>query len=116
MDQTASTPRPAALKLVKAVGDRATSSSEAGREPGGLRNLFLLALLVAALSWSWGPAEISRWTYLFTDSGNMAEYAAGFLRPNFNDWRHYLEEMLVTIQIAIWGTFLAVVFSIPFGI
>jgi phosphonate transport system permease protein len=46
----------------------------------------------------------------------MAEYAAGFLRPNFNDWRHYLEEMLVTIQIALWGTFLAVVFSIPFGI
>ncbi|MBA1155395.1 phosphonate ABC transporter, permease protein PhnE [Microvirga mediterraneensis] len=116
MDQTASTSSTAAFKLGKAFGDRANPSPKAGREPGGLRNLFLLALLVAALSWSWGPAEISRWTYLFTDSGNMAEYASGFLRPNFNDWRHYLEEMMVTIQIAIWGTFLAVVFSIPFGI
>jgi phosphonate transport system permease protein len=116
MDQTASTSSTTALKLAKASWDRANATPKAGREPGGLRNLFLLALLVAALSWSWGPAEINRWTYLFTDSGNMAEYAAGFLRPNFSDWRHYLEEMLVTIQIALWGTFLAVVFSIPFGI
>ncbi len=116
MDQTVSTPRPTALKLVKAIGDRATSSPKDGQGSGGRRNLFLLALLVAALSWSWGPAEISRWTYLFTDSSNMAEYAAGFLRPDFSDWRHYLEEMLVTIQIALWGTFLAVVLSVPFGI
>jgi phosphonate transport system permease protein len=116
MDQTVSNPRPTALTLVKAIGDRATSSSKGGQGSGGRRNLFLLALLVAALSWSWGPAEISRWTYLFTDSSNMAEYAAGFLRPDFSDWRHYLEEMLVTIQIALWGTFLAVVLSVPFGI
>ncbi|MEZ0168208.1 phosphonate ABC transporter, permease protein PhnE [Microvirga sp. TS319] len=116
MDQTASNPSTAVLKLIKSVGDRTTSSRDPGRGSNGLRNLLLLALLVAALSWSWGPAEVSRWTYLFTDSGNMAEYAAGFLRPNFNDWRHYLDEMLVTIQIAIWGTFLAVVFSIPLGI
>ncbi|WP_371826998.1 phosphonate ABC transporter, permease protein PhnE [Microvirga sp. VF16] len=98
------------------MGDRATSSPKAEHGSGGRRNLFLLAVLVAALSWSWGPAEISRWTYLFTDSGNMAEYAAGFLRPDFSGWRHYLEEMLVTIQIALWGTFLAVALSIPFGV
>ncbi|WP_414475160.1 phosphonate ABC transporter, permease protein PhnE [Microvirga sp. M2] len=116
MDQTASNPSTGVLKFIKPVGDRAASSRDAGHGSGGLRNLFLLALLVAALSWSWGPAEVSRWTYLFTDSGNMAEYAAGFLRPDFNDWRHYLDEMLVTIQIAIWGTFLAVVLSVPLGI
>ncbi|MBB3998643.1 phosphonate ABC transporter, permease protein PhnE [Aureimonas pseudogalii] len=72
--------------------------------------------LGAALVWAWGPAEMGRWTYLFTDSGNMAEYAKGFLRPDFADWRFYAEEMIVTIQIAIWGTALAVVLSIPFGI
>src|SRR5690606_16260071 len=65
---------------------------------------------------SWGPAEMGRWTYLVTDSGNMAEYASGFLQPDFKDWRFYLEEMIVTIQIALWGTFLAVVLSVPFGI
>ncbi|WP_082652512.1 phosphonate ABC transporter, permease protein PhnE [Aureimonas sp. AU12] len=72
--------------------------------------------LGAALLWAWGPAEMSRWTYLFSDSGNMAEYAQGFLRPDFADWRFYTEEMIVTIQIALWGTALAVVLSIPFGI
>jgi len=72
--------------------------------------------LGAALAWAWGPAEMGRSTYLFTDSGNMAEYAQGFLRPDFSDWRFYAEEMIVTIQIAIWGTALAVILSIPFGI
>lgn len=89
---------------------------ESARAKGGLRNLFMLAALVIVLGVSWGPAEMSRWTYLFTDSGNMAEYASGFLRPNFTDWRFYLEEIVVTIQIAVWGTFLAVILSIPFGI
>lgn len=76
----------------------------------------LAAGVVVALAWSWGPAEMGRWPYLFTDAGNMAEYLRGFLSPNFADWRFYLEEMLVTIQIAIWGTFLAVLFSVPLGI
>lgn len=80
------------------------------------RNFITLGILAAALLWSWGPAEMGRWTYLFTDSGNMAEYAAGFLRPDFADWRYYLSEMIVTVQIAIWGTFLSVILSIPFGI
>lgn len=89
---------------------------EAARASGGWRNLVLLAVFVLALAASWGPAEMGRWTYLFTDSGNMAEYASGFLQPDFKDWRFYLEEMVVTIQIALWGTFLAVVLSVPFGI
>jgi phosphonate transport system permease protein len=76
----------------------------------------LLAVLLGALATSWGPAEMERWTYLFTDAGNMAEYASGFMRPDFGDWGYYLEEMVVTIQIALWGTFLAVLLSVPFGI
>ena len=86
------------------------------KEPGGMRNGLILLAVVAALAYSWGPAEMSRWTYLFTDAGNMAEYASGFLQPNFAEWRFYLEEMVVTVQIALWGTFLSVIFSIPFGI
>ncbi|KQO83893.1 phosphonate ABC transporter permease [Rhizobium sp. Leaf262] len=86
------------------------------RQPGGLRNGLLMLALVAALAISWGPAEMSRWTYLFTDSGNMATYAKDFLKPDFSTWQYYLEEMIVTVQIAVWGTFLAVLLSIPFGI
>ncbi|MBB2971852.1 phosphonate ABC transporter, permease protein PhnE [Mesorhizobium sp. RMAD-H1] len=99
------------------------TSAMAGAEPdsgtqdrGGYRNLLVLAGVVVALALSWGPAEMGRWTYLFTDAGNMAQYASGFLRPDFSEWRYYLEEIVVTIQIALWGTFLAVVLSVPFGI
>ncbi|WP_245428830.1 phosphonate ABC transporter, permease protein PhnE [Phyllobacterium phragmitis] len=73
-------------------------------------------VLVLLLVWSWAPAEMPRWTFLFTDAGNMAEYASGFARPDFSEWRYYMQEMVVTIQIALWGTFLAGVFAIPFGI
>ncbi|MEA3537472.1 phosphonate ABC transporter, permease protein PhnE [Rhizobium sp. CC-YZS058] len=92
----------------------AASRTRASRS--SVRNLLLLAGLLAALGLSWGPAEMSRWTYLFTDSGNMADYASGFLQPDFGQWRYYLEEMIVTVQIALWGTVLAILLSIPFGI
>ncbi|HWK15261.1 MAG TPA: phosphonate ABC transporter, permease protein PhnE [Rhizobiaceae bacterium] len=110
MDQTVTT------SGVAAPARPSAPAPEAARAPGGLRNLGFLAILILALAISWGPAEMGRWTYLFTDSGNMAEYASGFLQPDFKDWRFYLEEMIVTIQIALWGTFLAVVLSVPFGI
>lgn len=73
-------------------------------------------ILVLLLVWSWAPAEMSRWTFLVTDAGNMAEYASGFARPDFSEWRYYMQEMLVTIQIALWGTVLAGIFAVPFGI
>jgi phosphonate transport system permease protein len=83
---------------------------------GTHRNSLILAGVALALALSWGPAEMGRWTYLFTDAGNMAKYAGGFLRPDFSEWRYYLQEITVTVQIALWGTFLAVVLSVPFGI
>ncbi|NDW04814.1 phosphonate ABC transporter, permease protein PhnE [Jiella sp. 40Bstr34] len=79
-------------------------------------NLVILAGVIAALAISWGPAEMGRWTFLFTDSANMAEYASGFLHPDFTDWRYYVQEMIVTVEIAVWGTFLSLIVSIPFGI
>lgn len=74
------------------------------------------ALVFALLAWSWAPAEMFRVSALFTDWRNMAEFGSAFLHPNFHEWRQYISDMLVTIQIAIWGTALAVVFGIPFAI
>jgi phosphonate transport system permease protein len=81
-----------------------------------LRAWALWLVLMGLLAWSWSPAEMFRVTALFTDWRNMAEFGRAFLHPNFHDWDTYLEDMVVTIQIAIWGTSLAVVFSIPFAI
>ncbi|AXS39156.1 phosphonate ABC transporter, permease protein PhnE [Breoghania sp. L-A4] len=83
------------------------------------RTLFSYALwgaLIVGLLWSWAPAEMSRFTYLYTDAGNMGEYASAFLSPNFRDWEYYLEEMILTVQIALWGTVLAVIVGIPFAL
>lgn len=81
-----------------------------------LFNYGLWALLAAALVWSWAPAEMERMVFLFTDAGNMAQYASGFLEPNFRELDYYISEMILTVQIAVWGTILAVIAAVPFGI
>lgn len=81
-----------------------------------LRGWLGWALVFGLLAWSWAPAEMFRVSALFTDWRNMAEFGSAFLHPNFHEWQQYLADMVVTIQIAIWGTALAVVFGIPFSI
>jgi len=73
-------------------------------------------LIAGLLAGSWNAAEMFRVTALFTDWRNMAEFGGAFLHPNFRDWDSYITDMVVTIQIAIWGTALAVVFGVPFAI
>jgi len=73
------------------------------------------ALVFVVLAWAWNGAEI-RPLGLINDSQNMATYAKDFFPPDFKDWKLYVKEMLVTIQIAIWGTLLAIVFAVPFGL
>jgi len=77
----------------------------------------LVGLVIAAiLVWSWNPAEMFNVVSLFNDAGNMVEFAKDFSHPNFRDWDVYLEEMLITVNTAIWGTFLAIIVGIPFAI
>jgi phosphonate transport system permease protein len=94
------------------------SSIAVPRRPLQVRSrTWLLWLTIAALLvWSWGPTEMRKIGSLFTDWRNMAEFGAGFLRPNFHDWDAYAWEMVETVQIAVWGTALAVFFGIPFAI
>ncbi len=72
-------------------------------------------VLLVLLAASWKGAEM-RPLDLFRDAGNMAEYGGGFFPPDFSDWRRYLEEMVVTLQIALWGTVLAVVCAVPLAL
>ena len=73
------------------------------------------AILLALLAASWKGADM-RPLDLWRDSGNMATYAADFFPPNFAQWRTYVEEMVVTLQIALWGTALAVLTAVPLGL
>ena len=80
------------------------------------RGWTLWLIVLGLLAWSWGPAEMFRAASLFTDWRNMAEFGRAFLHPNFHEWDGYLADMIVTIQIAIWGTTLAAVAGAPFAI
>jgi phosphonate transport system permease protein len=67
------------------------------------------------LAWSYAGAEMRPYQlYLFRH--NMLEYAMGFTSPDFAYWREIVREMIVTVQIAVWGTFLAIVLAVPFGL
>lgn len=73
------------------------------------------AFLLLMLYWGWIGAEI-RPIELFTSSANIAEMAADFMRPDFEQWRLYLRDMAITLDIAVWGTFLSIILAIPLGI
>ena len=79
------------------------------------RTLLWWGLGLIVLMWAWDGADM-RPGDLLRDSGNLATFSEGFLDPDFHYWRDFLREMLVTVQIAIWGTVLSVICAIPFAI
>ncbi len=77
---------------------------------------FLGSLIIfLVLVWAWHGAEMNP-SLLVQDAGNMWILFKDFMPPDFTNWVLYSTEMLVTVQIAIWGTLLAVVAAIPCGI
>lgn len=73
------------------------------------------ALFFGILAWAWEGADM-RPLELIRDSGNMLLFLDGFFPPNFLEWENYALEMLITIQIAVWGTVLSIICAIPCGI
>lgn len=83
--------------------------------PTHLSTQLAWGVLLMMLIWSWQGADM-RPLALIEDSGNMAVFAKEFFPPNFHDWRIYLDEMIVTVHIAVWGTVLAIICAIPCGL
>lgn len=67
------------------------------------------------LAWAWRGAEMKPMA-LVEQGGNILTLIADFFPPDFTDWRMYVEEMIVTLHVAIWGTLLAVICAVPLGI
>lgn len=72
--------------------------------------------LFGLMVWSFWPAQMFKLPLLVENAPRMGEYLAGFTRPDFGDWELYARQTLVTVQIALWGTVVAVVLAIPFGL
>lgn len=86
--------------------------------PGWRQRMTTLAWwigLALVLMWAAEGAEL-RFGDLASGADNMREFASGFFPPDFARWRTFLEQMIITVHIAIWGTLLAVVAAIPLSI
>ena len=79
-------------------------------------NVLIIGVIVLLLAWAFIPAEMKNAVFLWTDAGNMAEFGRDFLRPNFHEWEMYIGEMIVTLQIAMWGTAISILLGIPFAL
>lgn len=62
-------------------------------------------VVVLLLAWSWSPAEMRKATSLVTDWHNMVDLLSEFMKPNFRDWKVFVEAMVETVQIAIWAPY-----------
>jgi phosphonate transport system permease protein len=65
---------------------------------------------------SFGPVDMRRLPLLFTNSENIQMYGRDLLRPDFTNLGQLVHQMWLTIQIALWGTFIAVFLAVPLGL
>lgn len=81
-----------------------------------LGNTAVALVLAVILGISYYPAEMNNWPMLFTDAGNMMTFGKDFLQPDFSDVGVFVEKMLETVYMAVWGTFLSVLFGVVFAL
>lgn len=79
-------------------------------------DFLIWGVLVALLLIAFGPAELYKLPLLFANSANMQELGRGFVTPDWTNLPLYVSKMWQTIQMAIWGTFLAILTAIPLGL
>ncbi|MEO1492340.1 MAG: phosphonate ABC transporter, permease protein PhnE [Pseudomonadota bacterium] len=79
-------------------------------------DLLLWGTFLVLLIWSFVPSGMHRTWELLFQGDNIALMVKDFLEPNFRYWRSYLDLMLESVQMAVWGTVLSVVLGVPFGL
>jgi len=72
--------------------------------------------VVVLLLVAFHPVEMDKIGRVVTNSGNIREFSKDLVRPDFSRWVLYASQMWLTVQIALWGTFLAVLIAIPLGL
>ncbi len=80
-----------------------------------LTNSFFLFGFVALMAWAWRGARIQP-AELIANLGNSAAFAEGFTQLDFSDWRDYVQQMGVTLHMALWGSLLAVIAAVPLSL
>ncbi len=93
-------------------------------------NAVIAAGVIIILVWSFDSADMDRAYLLVENAGDMGEFIAGFFPDDITSaasrtaygqnlmhgFSEAIPQMIITVQIAIWGTFIAVFSAIPFGL
>ncbi|MGV2986602.1 phosphonate ABC transporter, permease protein PhnE [Vibrio sp. E150_011] len=80
-----------------------------------IKNSIIGVVMLLVLVWAWNGAEMAP-ALFFEHPENMVQLLNDFFPADFSESHLYLNEMIVTIQVGIWGTVLSVLLAIPFGI
>jgi phosphonate transport system permease protein len=126
-DATASGAAPAASGSIPAAPTKSASA--------WAMDILLWGGLLLILVFSFGKVDMANLPRLFTESQNIQLYGKDLLDPEWGaifpqagDWLESLKltftapdrslagQMWLTIQIALWGTFLAVFLAVPLGL
>jgi len=79
-------------------------------------DLLIWGGVAALLIYSIDAVDLGNLPRLLTGAANIETISEGLLRPDFTNWRLFVDKMWETVQIALWGTFLAVVLAVPMGL
>lgn len=85
-----------------------------GRPIGALIfDIVLWGGLIVALAVAFKQVDIDNLPRLFGGSTTAGEMAGALINPDFTRVEFFIEKMLETVMIALWGTFLALFLAIP---
>ena len=106
---------------VSAAGLTAATASAIPKPPSKSLGAWALDVLIwggvaVVLIYSFKPVDLDNISRLVTNSANVQTFGRDLLRPDFANWRLFAAQMWQTIQIALWGTFLAIFLAVPLGL
>ena len=81
-----------------------------------LTDLLVWGGVLVLLLVSVGPVQLRKMLLIFSNSANMRAFAGGFRHPDFANLATYVSAMWLTIEIALWGTVLAILLAVPLGL
>lgn len=72
--------------------------------------------VAVVLLYSIDAVDLGNISRLFSGNESTKLFVQDLLRPDFSDWKMFVGKMWETVQIALWGTFIAVLVGIPLGL
>ena len=83
---------------------------------GWVADILVWGGVAAVLLYSIDAVDLGNISRLFAGNDSTKLFVHDLLRPDFADWKMFVAKMWETVQIALWGTFLAVLLGIPLGL